>query len=638
MKSIMAQLRNVLFPVVIFAVIGLLVYGPSLGNAFVSWDDTGLIYGNPTIKGMTAANIHRAFTTYDPELYIPLTLLSWQVDYAIGGLNPLPYHAGNLLLHGMCAVLALLIVSRLTGKQWMGWLVGALFLVHPLHTEAVAWASARKDVLSTALCLAAWLAYIAYAPAKDRTGAGRGMLCVSIVLFALALLAKVSVVLLPLVLLLTDWYRRREWSVAMYMEKVPYVVLSILFVVIALFGKQDILVQSSTLDKILMAAKSTIFYVEKLFVPMGLTAIYPYTESIRLLHADFLVPAILTLALVALTLWLCARWREAGFCLAFFLLSILPSFSNFTKHGELYYASDRYAYLASIGIFLLLALVIERVFCRTQGADRDRAYGVTTVASLVVLAVFAVLANRQSAIWSNSESLFRDVVAKQPQSVAGHLNLSIVLRETGRLDEALTHAAAAGAIRQRMEVFTNLANIYKLQGRTDAAAAEYRKAMAAFPNKPEPYMGLGILAQEAGEYQEAIDLYSQAIEREPRFTAAYVNLASVYEHQGKYAEAETALATALDINPKYADGWFSLGIVHESKREYGKAAEAFAATLALNPAHAEAPLRLAAAELSQGHNARALELLKGILKQDPQNAGAKALINKMIELGILGTK
>ncbi len=638
MTSLSTTLRNVLIPVAVFSLIGVLVYGSSLGNSFVSWDDTGLIYNNPTVKGMTAANVQRAFTTYDPELYIPLTLLSWQVDYAIGGLNPLPYHVGNLLLHIISALLALAIVTKLTTRHWMGWLVGLLFLVHPLHTEAVAWASARKDVLSTALCLASWLAYLGYAPTAERQRGSPWLLACSIVLFALALLAKVSVVLLPVILLLTDWYQRRAWSTRMLLEKAPFFALSIVFVIVALFGKQDILVQTSLLDKVLMAAKSTVFYLEKLLLPLGLTPIYPYMQSIQLTSLDFLIPAGITAAVVGLMLWLCVRWREAGFCLAFFFLGILPSFSNFAKHGELYYASDRYAYLASIGIFLLAALLMERALARVHGAGRDTAIGTTALLCSVVALIFGVLTSAQAAIWKNSETLFRDVIAKQPNSVAAHLNLSIVLRETGRLEEALEQTRAAAAIRERMEVFTNFANIYKLQGKTDLSIEQYTKAMQKWPERPEPYMGLGIIAQEQGRFDEAIELYTKAIAQEPRFTAAYVNLASVYEHERKFTEAESALRKALEINPKFADGWFSLGVVYEGKREFSNATEAFATTLALDPAHAEAPLRLAAAELSQGHNARALELLKDILKRDPQNAGAKALINEMIKLGILGTK
>ncbi|HRH94059.1 MAG TPA: tetratricopeptide repeat protein, partial [Candidatus Peribacteria bacterium] len=256
----------------------------------------------------------------------------------------------------------------------------------------------------------------------------------------------------------------------------------------------------------------------------------------------------------------------------------------------------------------------------------------------LVLATFGVLATMQTGIWRDSETLFRDVIKKQPDSVAAHLNLAIIDRETGRLDEALSETRAAFAIEPRMEVYTNFANIYKLRGQTDLAKAEYEKAAAAFPDKPEPQMGLGIIAQEQGRTEDAIAVYKRAIALDPQFTAAYVNLGSTYEHADRLAEAEAALAKAMEINPRFADGWQALGIVHEREEKFAEAAADYRKALALNPAMTDTLISLAAVELRQGHNGVALDILKGILKTDPNNEAAKALINEMIKMGIIGTK
>ncbi len=641
MKQAGVRLRRLLLevgmPAAVLVTAVLVIYGSSLNNKFVSWDDTGLIYNNPVIRGLNAANVKQAFSMYDPELYIPLTFVSWQFDYMAGGLQPFMYHFGNMVLHALCALLTLLFVRKVTGKPWLGWMAGLLFAVHPLHVEAVAWASARKDVLSAFFALASMTAYAHYA------GSGRRgiwwLYGASVALFALALMAKVSVVMVPVLLVALDWMRRRPMSKAAIADKVPYVTLSVVFGIVALFGKKQILAETGTWEKILMAGKSTVFYLQKLLVPIDLTVIYPYVKPITLSSPDFWVPAALSLGLVALTVWLALRWREAAFCLAFFLLNIIPSFTNFAKDGELYVASDRYAYIASIGIFVLAGLLLERLAMRAGGGrSTDRFAGIAATSFAAVAMGFGLLAAVQTTIWRDSETLFRDVIRKQPDSIAAHLNLAIILRETGRLEEALAETHAALAIHPRMEVYTNFANVYKLQGRTELAAEQYRIAAASYPEKPEPHMGLGIIAQEQGRYDEAIAAYRKAIGLEPKFTAAYVNLASTYEHLGRYDEAEAELKKALDISPSFADGWYSLGVVQIGKKDFPGATASFRKAMELNPGMTEAAVDLAASELTQGRPAEALEILKAVLRKDPENAGAKALVNEMARRGIIGTK
>lgn len=640
MMSETSRLRRMLsdvgLPAVVLFAVALVLYGASLGNKFVSWDDTTLIYNNTIIKGMNAENTKLAFSTYDPELYIPLTFLSWQADYAAGGLDPFHYHLGNLILHALSALLALLFVRKLTGKAWLGWLVGLLFVVHPLHVEAVAWASARKDTLSTFFALGSLLAYVHYAPPSQPRGRW-WIFGLSILLFAFALLSKVSVVMVPVILVLIDWMRGRPLTKGLVADKLPYFALSVALGIVALFGKRELLESTGTGAKILMAAKSTMFYVQKLVVPTDLTVIYPYIKPITLSSPDFFIPLLFVLTLLALMAWLATWWRTAAFGLAFFLLNLLPSFTNFAKGGEVYFASDRYAYLASIGFLIFIGLCVEKLVQRDPRSF-DRNAGIATTAFALVLATFGVLSTLQTGIWRDSETLFRDVIQKQPDSVAAHLNLAIIDRETGRLDEALAETRAAFAIKPRMEVYTNFANIYKLQGQTDLAKAEYEKAAAAFPEKPEPQMGLGIIAQEQDRTEDAIAAYKRAIELDPQFTAAYVNLGGTYEHANRLPEAEAALAKAMQINPRFAEGWNALGIVHERQEKFSEAAADYRKALELNPAMTETLISLCTVELRQGHNGVALDILKGILKTDPNNEEAKALINEMIKLGIIGTK
>src|SRR3989344_4256763 len=185
-----------------FFLLAMLIYGSSLGNGFVQWDDGLLIYENPAIRGITWTNLKTIFTTYDPELYIPLTLFTYQVDYLIAGTHAAFYHFHALILHTLNVLLVLWFLKRLTGKTALAVVIGLVFMVHPLHTEAVAWSSARKDLLATMFFLLSIIAYMRYREAEKKL-----LYSASLCAFLLGLLAKVTVLTLPAVLLLFDWKR-----------------------------------------------------------------------------------------------------------------------------------------------------------------------------------------------------------------------------------------------------------------------------------------------------------------------------------------------------------------------------------------------------------------------------------------------
>ena len=215
-----------------FFALALLVYGASLTNEFVVWDDGLLIYENPIVQEISPWSITQAFTTYDPELYIPLTFLSYQIDYAIAGIEPFFYHFHNLVLHTLNAILILVCVYMLSRSKWIALFCGLVFLVHPVHTEAVVWASARKDTLSTFFFFGSLLSYLFYREKMCHGEPGRTMTegssldrarddtvslshplyLMSLGCFLLGLLAKVSVFSLPIILLLVDFRDKRKWG------------------------------------------------------------------------------------------------------------------------------------------------------------------------------------------------------------------------------------------------------------------------------------------------------------------------------------------------------------------------------------------------------------------------------------------
>lgn len=617
--------RRVLCTVAGFCAVTFLVYGMSLGNGFVAWDDTYLIYGNPAIKAISWANLKTIFSTFDPQLYIPLTFLSYQLDFLIGGLWPLPYHTGNLILHTGNALLVTLILFQLTRLRLVAILLGLLFAVHPLNAEAVAWASARKDVLSTFFFLASLSTYLHF-----RAAGGRIPYFGAIVAFVLGLLAKVMVLTLPGVLLLVEWHdRRRPWR-TVPPELLPFFSASILFGIIALFGKRDLLATSTAAEKLLMASRSTAFYLQKFLFPHPLSVLYPHEGAIAIGAPTFLL-SVAVLAILAVAVFrTLRRTRDAAFAAAFFALTLAPTFVNFAKEGELYIGSDRYAYVPMLGLLFLLAIPLRRLLAARHTA--------TIAISSAVLAILGILAVRQSLTWRNTETLFVHTLTTAPRAVAAHINIAWYLQETDRPEEAATHLNSAIAVRPHARAYTGLGSLAAKRGDAPAAIAAYERAIALSPRDPEPHFGLALIAAANGDLAGAAREYDNVLFLQPDHISAHNNLAAVLLRQGDRDGAVAHFAVSIALDPTYADAHYNLAVVEEDHGNDAAAISHYEAALALEPQMADALTRLAPLYLRQRRIEEAVALLKRALARDPQNPDARALLQSLVRHGVLRTR
>lgn len=633
--------RKVTFVAIGFFVLALAAYWMSLSNKFVAWDDTYLIYFNPALKRITPATLKIIFTTYDPELYIPLTFFSYQLDYLIAGLQPFFYHLHSLVLHTLSALLVVWIVARLARNEVAGIVAGLLFLIHPLNVEAVSWASGRKDVLSTVLMLASLAFYLR----KNHLG--------SLAAFALSLMAKVMTATLPVVLLLIDFLQGRKMDRKAWLEKIPYFALSVVFGVIGMFGKKDVTAASTLLEKILMAGKSTVFYLEKLVAPSDLAVIYPYNGPITLGSPAFFVPLLIVAVLIAATLWSLRKTRVIAFGVAFFLITLTPTFLNFKKAGDVYLASDRYVYVPAIGLFFLVGLAVAWTW------DKGRARGVIAGAGAIVVLVLSLLTYKQSLTWANSETLFLKVLRDYPDAIAARINLGRVYRESDRLDEAREQLNAALAIRPHPRVYSNLAALESKAGNLEKALELYRKGNEADPKDPEPVFGIGIVYAEQKKYAEAEAMYLKAIELKANFTGIHNNLGALYLEQGKNNLAEEQFRKALEIDPYYPDAHYNLANLLAERGDIEGAIDHLEETLAIDPGGVDAAVKLAPLYVQAGRLDEAIRLarrtleeklgdataekmafdtVKAVLAANPNHAGAKALLDHMMEIGVLKKK
>ncbi|MSR87357.1 tetratricopeptide repeat protein [Candidatus Peribacteria bacterium] len=565
----------------------LLIYARSLSSGFVTWDDDYLIVNNPLIRSLSLHSLWTVFTTYDPELYIPLTFLSYQLNFLIVGLHPFLYHLTNLFLHGGNAMLVAAVAYMLSRKNmWVAVAAGLLFAVHPLHTEAVVWASARKDVLASTFFLSSLLLYLHYGESGKKS-----TYVWSIVTFLLALLSKVSVITLPLVLLVCDWRAgvilspskddtRRSWFDELTMIA-PYFLFSIVFGVIALAGKTQQIAHSTMSESILIAGRSFVFYLEKLFLPLNLSPMYPFVGDVRITSPEFFLPILAIIALIAIAFWSLRRTRDVMFALVFFALTIAPTMVNFRKgeEGDIYIASDRYAYLASFGLIFLVCLFLFRM------RERFSAKIINVLAAVMVV-VLGSLAFLQARIWKDSEALFTAVVARYPQAQAAHHNLGVVYQKAGHLQDALNQYGEALAIAPKASTEANIGDIFREAGQPADAADHYQKALAINSKNADAYLGLGLLALQDKKTDAAITAFQSAVEFAPQSPETHLNLGAALMSAKRVEEAITEYKKAIELDSSSAAASFNLAVALERAGRMDEARQWYRRAVELDPSFA----------------------------------------------------
>ncbi len=598
------------------------VYVHVLTDAFVRWDDGMLIYENPAIRGVTPSTLLWVFTHFDPELYIPFTFITYQINYLLGGVHPFVYHLTNLLLHALNAALVVRVTHLLSGKVRVAVLCGLLFAVHPLHTEAVAWASGRKDVLSTAFFLGAWIAYLRF----EEGGAARAYRS-SIALHLAGLLSKVMTATLPAVLLLQAALEDPKRLAQKCRSLAPHLLLSAALVAVAVAGKEQLVAATTTWQKVLMACMSTVFYVRHLFWPTNFSLLYPYLGTITITSPDFFIPLILVVLVLALSLVAWRRWPLVSFCILGFIGTLAPTFINFSKGGDLdvYFASDRYAYIPSIFVFLLVAVGIDRV---CESLERRGLTHRLFVAVAVVLTVgLSVLAVKQSFVWHNTRTLFAHVIAVYPDaSHVAHNNLGNMERLEGNLDAAIVELQKALAIRPNAKTWSNLGAVYRKQGKIAEARDAYAKALTLDPKSAYAHFGLGLVEVQANDADGAQREYAQAMALDPTIEEVPLNYGALLVQQGKVEEGVALYRKALSINPFLTQGHYNLGVALTMLGQTDEAADALREAISLQPTLTPARINLGVLLAKQGDRDGALKQFQAILRYDPQNATAQSAV------------
>ncbi|MBI2635911.1 tetratricopeptide repeat protein [Candidatus Peregrinibacteria bacterium] len=520
----------------------LIVYASSLWNDFVIWDDDSLVYLNPLTQSLTWKNFIGAFSSYDPELYVPLTIVSFQAERALFGFVPFFFHLDNLLLHAANTALALLLFVRLGLRRRSAFIMALVFAVHPINAEAVAWVSARKDLLAASFSLGAMLSYLQWLS----NGSKKWFWVVGACML-LALLSKPVAVSLPLAFLLLDWKERRSSPLRAAAATMPFFMLGGIFLLIGLYGKSRNVFAITATETMLLAVKSTVFSVQKFIWPGGLSPIYLQTGPIDISLAQFFVPAIV-LAAAGLLAWQSLRkTRIVMFSTLFYMLFLMPSFSNFAK-DDIYFFSDRYIYISQIGLLFMIGCAVD--FLRRRALNGAMATAGMIVASAPIF-LLAWSARSQSLLWKDSETLYRDALKKNDGSAVMHYNLAVLEHRRGNRVYAFEEYRKTLAIDPKhSKALGNLGVYFKEEGQTENALEMLRLAIESDPGAPEPHNTIGSILMDQGDVDGAMEEFGKSISLNERFAQAHINLAAALGRKGLYKEGLMEYRRAFELAPQ----------------------------------------------------------------------------------------
>lgn len=514
----------------LLAAVTLAVYWQVSQFEFVNIDDGPYVTENRLIQsGITFEGIRWAFSTTYAEFWHPLTWLSLMFDYQLYGLNAGGYHTTNLILHILSTLLLFWLFNRMTEAPWKSAFVAALFGIHPLHVESVAWIAERKDVLSGFFWMLTLCLYVYY---TEKPGIRRyGLVLCG---FVLALMSKPMVVTLPVIMILLDYWPLKRFELQkgslilwQLKEKFPFFVLSAAASIIAIYARykpygKDF--QSTISSQITNAAVAFLTYVEKTFWPQDMAFFYPFSAQIPI---GYFYVSLVLMIMVSVAVILMVKQLPYFFVGWFwYTITILPVI-GIIKVGD-FSMADRYHYLPSIGLTVMLAWGIPALLKSEEIRTK-----VVFPAGIVFVVLMALLAHRQCTYWENSLSLMRHALQVNQHNYLAHNNMGLVLFNQGRIAEAIKHDNESIRLKPYYAyAYNNRGIVYGEQRQYQLALNDFNEAIRRMPFYADAYYNRGVTYDKLSQHQHAIDDYNKAILLKPDYTKAYINRGIVYLKKG----------------------------------------------------------------------------------------------------------
>jgi protein O-mannosyl-transferase len=586
---------------VLLLVLGCGAAWPAIHGGYILDDD---IYVTHNADLRSAEGLYRIWFKMGAEPdYYPLVHTTFWLEYRLWGTEPLGYHATNIALHGLCALLLwrLLLALRLPGA----WFAAALFAVHPICVETTAWVTELKNTLSLLLALSSLLLYLRFERAEElstRSAMARrrwGCYALALVMFLAALLAKSAVVALPAVLLTIYCWKRGRITWRRAAPLTPFVLLSMAMAIVTIWhekyleGARGADWSFTPLERVLIAGRAVWFYLGKLVWPASLSFIYPRWDVNQGQGLQLLFPLAVVVALA--TLWLVRRKIGRGpvACGLIYVGTLLPVLGLFDACYMRYcFVADHLQYHASVAMFAMLGCLAATIF---QRLTLFRAI-IGGASGLIVLGTLAFLSWKQSALYIDAKTLYRDTIAKNPDAWLAHHGLGIALADAGCYQEAITEHQTALRLKPLFpEAENDLGCALQSVGNMSEAILHFQKALCLKPDYPEVHNNLGNLYRQSGRLNDAVDEYQTALKINQNSFEAHNNLGVVLLECGRVHMAIAHCQVAVQLQPESAEAHNNYGNALLTAGQVPDAIEQYQQALSLKAKYVEADLNLAIA-------------------------------------------
>jgi tetratricopeptide (TPR) repeat protein len=620
-----SRLRVVIFALALAAVT-IFAYRPAWNGGFL-WDDDVYITNNGLLTAPDG--LRRIWFSLDsPSQYFPLVYTTFRIEHAVWGLDPTGYHWLNLLLHVGNALLVWLVLARL--KVPGAWLAGAIFALHPVQVESVAWITERKNVLMGFFFLLTLLAWIAFV--DRRTKRPWLFYGLALVLYLLALSAKTTACTLPAGLFLILWLQKKPISLRRIFQIIPFLVLGIAMGVLAMWWERyhqgtsrAVFTFLSPTERVLVASRAIWFYLSKLACPSNLTFIYPRWDiaPTHLLNYAWLLAGVIMCTAIYFVRPYVGRSVEVA--VGFFVATLSPVLGFIMLYTFRYtFVADHYQYLACIGPIALASAGLVNS-ADTFKNSRTLIFGV----AFCVVALLATLTYRQAAMYGNIETLWRTTLSRNPGCWMAHNNLGIVLFEKGQLDDAIAHYQTTLQMQPDFwDADYNLGTALLGKGQVDEAIFYCDKAVRMQPNDPDAQVALANALVQKRRIDDAIVHYEKAVAMRPDYFLARYGLGHALLEKGKLDAAIEHSRAALLIQPNNADCHTVLAIALDEKGQLAEAVIQYEKALEISPKSVSALNNLAwllatGSNASLRNGARAIQLAR---EADELSGGTNALV------------
>ncbi|HEY4309346.1 MAG TPA: tetratricopeptide repeat protein [Pirellulales bacterium] len=638
-------LWNSFLPAVALAAIVAVTYLPTLNAGFI-WDDGENVLTNETLRTWDGLR-QMWFVPQSIQQYYPLMYSTYWVEFHLWGINPLGYHIINVILHATASILLWRLLLRLCVPG--GWLAAAIFAVHPVCVESVAWVTERKNVLSLSLALGSLLCYLRFAPSETEESVAGQMpepsvghwrwYVAAFILYAMALFAKTVVVSLPAVILVIYWWKRGRIESREIIRLLPFFVLGIALCLVTMWmethhvGAQGEDWSRTPVERLLLAGRALWFYAGKLVWPHPLIFLYPRWQIDAHVWWQYLFPV--TAVALPIALW-CARHRIGRGPLAAVLvfggvLTPALGFFNifFTRYADV---ADHFQYHAAVALIALAAAGCA-VVSHTIRADMR---GLMNVVVAAVLIALAVLSFRQICIYHDLPTLLTDIIERNPQNWMPYANLADYRDEQGHYDEAADLLATSIRICEEeggdgtrlFEIRRKRGFVFLEAGKPVEAEQAFEVVLAVRPADPRALYGQGMALATQGRWSDAQARFAKAVDVDANYAEGYYGLALAQARRGRPAEALTNFQASLRLDSQRPEVHCEFANLLGTSGNLTAAADEYRAALRLQPEHQDSLRNLGIVLLEMGQPDDALGFLRRAVQLNPGDSEAQSAFEK----------